>query len=131
MSPEWQQKMREMIDRRTKENRMSDTTEAALTGLRERLRDLELDACAVRSRVEEVRSLIELLEHGTRRRPVRPRNASAINPALQQSAHAMANPRTTILEMPKHVEGGVAGSEASLPSLDDVRGILRTKDTAA
>jgi hypothetical protein len=102
---------------------MSDTTEAALIGLRERLRDLELDACAVRSRVEEVRSLIELLEHGTRRRPGRPRNASAlnpaplqqaqfgtsvINPALQQSAHAMANPPPTIIEMPERVEGGAS-----------------------
>jgi hypothetical protein len=77
---------------------MSDTTEAALVGLRERLRDLELDACAVRSRVEEVRSLIELLEHGTRRRPGRPRNPSA---------------------------------NTAVPSLDDVRGILRTEETAA
>ena len=48
---------------------MSDgATAAALQGLRSRLRDLELDACAIRARVEEVRELIDLLEHGDRRR---------------------------------------------------------------
>jgi hypothetical protein len=87
MSPEWQQKMREMIDRRTKENRMSDTVSAALEGLRIRERELEMDAVAIKARVDEIRDLIGLLEHGGRRRG-RPRS------------------RSTVIEMPERVEGG-------------------------
>jgi hypothetical protein len=69
---------------------MSDTdaVAAALVGLRLRERELELDACAIRARVEEIRDLIGLLEHGSRRRPGRPRS------------------RPTVLEMPDRVEGG-------------------------
>jgi hypothetical protein len=74
---------------------MSDTdaVAAALTGLRERERTLELDAVAIRSRVEEVRELIGLLEHGPRRRPGRPRS------------------RPTVLEMPDRVEVGIHTQE--------------------
>lgn len=71
---------------------MSDgATAAALQGLRSRLRDLELDACAIRARVEEVRELIELLEHGDRRR--RPQR------------------KITIINMPGRVSGGIHETE--------------------
>lgn len=56
---------------------MSDTVTAALEGLRIRERELELDACAVKARVEEVRELILALEH-PRRRPGRPRKISVV-----------------------------------------------------
>jgi hypothetical protein len=91
---------------------MSDTTEAHLAALRIRQRDLELEATAIRARVEELRECIALLE-GPRRRPGRPRS------------------RSSVIEMPERVEGGVAGADASLAGLDDVRGILRTEETAA
>ena len=67
---------------------MSDTTEAALVGLRIRERVLELEAYAIKARVEEIRDMIAMLEHGPRRRPGRPRS------------------RSTIIEMPDRVEGG-------------------------
>jgi hypothetical protein len=67
----------------------ADVVAAALVGLRLRERELELDACAIRARVEEIRDLIGLLEHGTRRRPGKPRN------------------RPTVLEMPDRVAGGI------------------------
>ena len=59
---------------------MSDTdaVAAALTGLRIRERELELEACAVKARVEEIRDMIERLE--PRRRPGRPpRKITVIN----------------------------------------------------
>lgn len=56
---------------------MSDTVTAALEGLRERERALELDAVAIKARVEEVRELILALEH-PRRRPGRPRSVPVI-----------------------------------------------------
>jgi hypothetical protein len=57
-----------------------------LAALRQRERDLELDACSVRARVEEVRELIALLENGPRRKSGRPR-------------------RPTVIEMPERVDG--------------------------
>jgi hypothetical protein len=68
---------------------MSDTVTAALEGLKIRERELELDACAIRARVEEIRDLIGLLEHGPRRKAGRPRN------------------RSTVIDMPDRVDGGV------------------------
>jgi hypothetical protein len=64
---------------------MSDTNTitAALEGLRCRERELELEAVAVKARVEEIRDMIERLE--PRRRPGRPRNASMLNPYPSQS----------------------------------------------
>jgi hypothetical protein len=52
---------------------MSDTT---LEQLRIRERELELEAIAVRSRTEEVRAMIEMIEHPKRPRG-RPRNKEA------------------------------------------------------
>jgi len=49
-----------------------------LETLRERLRDLEQEAVIVRTRVEEVRELIALLERGPRRRPGRPRKEADV-----------------------------------------------------
>jgi hypothetical protein len=69
---------------------MSDTVTAALEGLRIRERELELDAVAIKARVEEIRDMIALLEHGPRRRPGRPRS------------------RSSIIEMPERVEGGAS-----------------------
>ena len=119
----------------------ADAVAAALTGLRIRERELELEAVAVKARVEEIRDMIERLE--PRRRPGRPRSNPALSPTpmqfgearanpypsmiLQQSAHAAANP--PVVQMPDRVAGGMAGAEAGLPSLDDVRGILRTPDS--
>ena len=49
-----------------------------LAALRTRERDLELDAMAVRSRIEEVRSMIDLIERPPRRG--RPRKLEAVEP---------------------------------------------------
>jgi hypothetical protein len=49
-----------------------------LAALRTRERDLELDAMAVRSRIEEVRSMIDLIERPQRRG--RPRKLEVIEP---------------------------------------------------
>ena len=69
---------------------MSDTPDTAvLSALRSRQRDLELDAVAVRSRIEEIAELIAMLEHGPRRRPGRPRRP------------------ITVINMPDRVEGGI------------------------
>jgi hypothetical protein len=133
---------------------MSDTTDlrerlrARLEQVRVRLRDLELDATLVRGRTEEARedeaALMEMLDDTPRRRPGRPRRVTTeselaaygearANPypsqILQQSAHAAANP--PVVQMPDRVAGGMAGAEAGLPSLDDVRGILKIPETAA
>ena len=83
---------------------MSDTqNDTILAALRTRQRDLELDACAVRARVEEVAELIALLEGSQRRRPGRPRNAPA------------ANTYPLPLQMPQRVEGGIAGAGTDPP----------------
>ena len=81
---------------------MSDTTlSGALEALRERRRDLELDAVAVRSRIEELAEIIATLEHGPRRRPGRPRVASALNTV---PSHGELKQAMNIV--PQRVEGG-------------------------
>ena len=65
---------------------MTGTCPDLLAALRQRERDLELDACSVRARVEEIRELIALIENGPRRKLGRPR-------------------RPTIVEAPLHVPG--------------------------
>ena len=83
---------------------MSDIT---LEALKLRERELEIDAVLVRGRIEELRHIIAEME---RRRGGRPR-------------------KTAIVEMPQRVAGGVAETETDdegpLPSIDDVRGILK------
>ena len=66
---------------------MSDTVTAALEGLRLRERELELDAVAIKARVDEIRDLIGLLEH-PRRKAGRPRKSEP-----------------NVLEMPERVDG--------------------------
>ena len=80
---------------------MSDDPNSTLDALRLRERSLELEAVDVRARVAEVRSLIEMLENPPRRRPGRPRNASALNPVPSQ--HADLQQALDI--MPQRVEG--------------------------
>ena len=76
---------------------MSDSiTDAALIGLRARERDLELDAVAVKARIEEVRELIAKLEHPRRRAKRR---------------------ESDIIEMPLRVSGGIAASEDDDPEV--------------
>ena len=57
---------------------MTGTCPDLLAALRTRERDLELDAMAVRSRIEEVRSMIDLIERPPRRG--RPRKLEAVEP---------------------------------------------------
>ena len=57
---------------------MTGTCPDLLAALRTRERDLELDAMAVRSRIEEVRSMIDLIERPPRRG--RPRKLEVIEP---------------------------------------------------
>ena len=58
---------------------MTGTCPDLLAALRVRERDLELDAMAVRSRIEEVRSMIDLIERPQRRG--RPRKPEVIHDA--------------------------------------------------
>ena len=74
---------------------MSDTV-PVLEALRIRERDLELEAMAVRSRIEEVRAMIEMIEH-----PRRPRGRPRKEP--------------TVVEMPQRVTGAIAGAEPEPP----------------
>ena len=80
-----------------------------LEALKLRERELELDAVLIRGRVLEIRNMIEELQ---RRRGGRPRKTE------------------TIAIIPQRVAGGVhepeRDDEGELPSIDDVRGILRT-----
>ena len=66
-----------------------------LAALRLRLRDLELDAVAVKSRIEELRDIIDRLEHPQRKRPR----------------------KITVINMPDRVRGGAAASNT--PDDDD------------
>ena len=59
---------------------MTGTCPDLLAALHTRERDLELDAMAVRSRIEEVRSMIDLIERPPRRG--RPRKLEAVEPPL-------------------------------------------------
>jgi hypothetical protein len=78
---------------------VSDIT---LEALKLRERELELDAVLIRGRVLEIRNMIAEME---RRRGGRPRKPAA---------------GLTVINEPEHDEQG------ALPSIDDVRGILRT-----
>ena len=51
---------------------MSDTTDTTIAALRNRLRELELDAVMIRGRVEELTATLEALE-GAQKRRGRPR----------------------------------------------------------
>ena len=85
-----------------------------LEALKLRERELELDAVLIRGRVLEIRNMIEELQ---RRRGGRPRKTE------------------TIAIIPQRVAGGSAETETDedgeLPSIDDVRGILKTEESAA
>lgn len=78
---------------------MSDT-ETHIIALRLRERDLELEACAIRARTEEVRNMLELLENPRRPRG-RPRKENWQSPRMG----------TEIIEMPARVDGGIAEPE--------------------
>jgi len=60
--------------------------------------------------------MIEMLAP-PRRKPGRPRTVSALN--------------TYPSQMPQRIAGGMAVAEADLPSLDDVRGILKPEPPEA
>ena len=77
---------------------MSGTCPDLLAALKLRQRDLELDAVAVKSRIEEVAELIAMLERSQRRGPGRP-----------PGPRAVFTPRrvTTPSDPPLHVAGGV------------------------
>jgi hypothetical protein len=60
------------------------------------MRDLELDAVAVRSRISELAELIERLEHPQRNKRGRP-----------PGPRAVFTPRRVTLDPPLHVPGGV------------------------
>ena len=83
-------------------------TDITLEALKLRERELELDAVLIRGRVLEIRNMIEEVQ---RRRGGRPRKSE------------------NIAIIPGRVAGGVAETECDeqgpLPSLDDVRGILK------
>jgi hypothetical protein len=72
---------------------MTSTCPDLLAALHQRRRDLELDAVAVKSRIEEIAELIDMLEHPQRKRgrPPGPR--------------AVFTPRR--VEPPQHVPGAV------------------------
>ena len=74
---------------------MTGTCPDLLAALHLRMRDLELDAVAVKSRISELAELIERLEHPQRKRgrPPGPR--------------AVFTPRRVTPDPPLHVAGGV------------------------
>jgi hypothetical protein len=63
-----------------------------LAALRVRERDLELDAMAVRSRIEEVRSMIDLIERPPRRG--RPRKLESVVLPVQHAPGSLFRPDT-------------------------------------
>ena len=71
---------------------MTSTCPDLLAALRTRERDLELDAMAVRSRIEEVRSMIDLIERPQRRG--RPRKLEAVVPPVQHVPGSIFKPDT-------------------------------------
>ena len=74
---------------------MTGTCPDLLAALRLRMSDLELDAVAVKSRIAELRDIIERLEHPQRKR----------------------TRKITVINMPQRVEGGSAASNT--PDDDD------------
>jgi hypothetical protein len=90
---------------------MSDISPLVLATLHEQLRELEMDAVLIRGRTEQLRETIGYLEGGVRRRGGRPRKPAA---------------GLTIINEPECDEQG------PLPSIDDVKGILKfDPETAA
>jgi hypothetical protein len=81
---------------------MSDIPDSVLVALRNRERELELDAIAVRARIEEVREAIAVVEHAGRRRG-RPR-------------------KVDLVEIP---QGTLYDPDEGLPSIEEVQGILK------
>ena len=91
---------------------MSDTTEDILETMRTQLHEMELDHVQLAGRIMQHRTNMALVEHGGRRRGGRPRKSAEVS------------------IIPQRVAGGVhepeRDDEGELPSIDDVRGILRT-----
>jgi hypothetical protein len=83
---------------------MSDIT---LEALRLREKELSLDAVLIRGRIEELRHIIAEME---RRRGGRPRKATA---------------GLTVINQPE------TDDEGPLPSIDEVRGILKVEEPTA
>jgi len=75
---------------------MSDTVGMTLEALTERERSLELDAVAIKARIEEIRELRNMLEH-----PRKPRGRPRREPS--------------VVEMPTRVTGAIAGAEPEPP----------------
>jgi hypothetical protein len=75
---------------------MTGTCPDLLAALRQRRRDLELDAMAVKSRIAEVNDMIELIEQPQRRRGRPPGPRAVFTPR-----------RVTPPDPPLHVAGGV------------------------
>ena len=71
---------------------MTGTCPDLLAALRTRERDLELDAMAVRSRIEEVRSMIDLIERPPRRG--RPRKLESVVLPVQHGPGSLFTPDT-------------------------------------
>ena len=71
---------------------MTGTCPDLLAALKLREKDLELDAMAVRSRIEEVRSMIDLIERPPRRG--RPRKLEAVVPPAQHVPGSLFRPDT-------------------------------------
>jgi hypothetical protein len=86
-----------------------------LAALKLRMRDLELDAVAVKSRISELAELIAMLEHPQRRGRGRP-----------PGPRAVFTPRrvTSRSDPPLHVEGGIHAIEPDdeLPLQSDAPG---------
>lgn len=59
---------------------VSDTISDAIAGLQQRERELELEACTIRARIEEVRDMLARLQHPGRRRG---RPAGRVVPPLE------------------------------------------------
>jgi hypothetical protein len=76
---------------------MTSTCPDLLAALKLRMRDLELDAVAVRSRIEEIAELIAMLEQPQRRGRGRPPGPRAV----------FTPRRVTPPDPPLHVAGGV------------------------
>jgi hypothetical protein len=68
-----------------------------LAALRVRMRDLQLDACAIKARVEEIAEVIDMLERPQRRRG-RPPGPRAVFTARPRKTDGAA-------ELPLHVDG--------------------------
>ena len=88
-------------------------SDIGIDALRLRERELELDAVMIRGRMEEVRTLIDI---ALRRRGGRPRKSENIAIIPGRVAGASAETETD--------------EQGPLPSLDDVRGILKGDDAA-